>query len=193
MKKLLCLVGGAISRKIKAQNKIIHIIKHSTILYFIVKTFVEDKKAASPCWRIRLFNAFFLSMTLFHGTAQTPSGLHVGDLLPDISGMQTLGHPLKVTKLSAIKKPIILDFFATSCSSCIGLLPHLDELQKAYEDSLKILVVTNESESHIRKFLKTNPIVRDIDLTFIVEDTALNALFQYRTIPHEICNHGPTS
>ena len=128
----------------------------------------------------------FLLLGFCFSTKGQIKTLKVGERLPDISISHTLGHKINEKNLSDINKPIILDFFATTCSSCIALLPHLDSMQRKYRDSLKVFVITRESEKRIKEFLKSNSKVKKIDLTFIVEDSILNQLIKYHTIPHEI-------
>lgn len=132
---------------------------------------------------VALIHVLFFSSSIL---AQQTQSLQIGDKIPDLQIHNTLGKPLTVTSIEEIDKPLILDFFGTSCSSCIGFLPHLNKLQNVYGDKMKIIVVTSESRERIQKFLMTNPVAKKIDLTFIVEDTALRNKFPYHTVPHEV-------
>lgn len=52
-------------------------------------------------------------------------------------------------------KYILLEFWATWCSPCLEMLPHINELQRAYKsnDSLIFVSITDESESKVKSIL----------------------------------------
>lgn len=176
MKKILCLMGGAMHMNLL---KIIH---------SAVANRDNQHRFGSYILQVRQWTIYCTLLIAFCNpiNAQTKNTLELGGKMPDVSINFTLGGSIKEKSLTEIDKPIIFDFFATTCSGCIALLPHLDSLQKKFGESIKIMVVTKESRTHISNFLKKNPIAKNIDLTFIVEDTTINKLFRYRTIPHEV-------
>lgn len=56
-------------------------------------------------------------------------------------------------------KPIILEFWATWCASCIKVIPHMNELAKHYTDKITFVAVNSyDTESAILEFLKKNEI-----------------------------------
>ncbi|MES2006401.1 MAG: TlpA disulfide reductase family protein [Bacteroidota bacterium] len=121
-------------------------------------------------------------------SAQKIRLLSIGDPMPDISLRQVLNAPFSSSRLSNFKnKVIILDFFATWCSSCIKALPHLDSLQRKMPDQLQVFVVdATEDKATVERFLKTNPVLKTISLPIVTGDTSLKALFPHTFIPHEI-------
>lgn len=126
------------------------------------------------------------------------AGLNIGALVPDV--------PLKMIKvpgtrrtsvnsepitdaahLNAFKgKLLIIDFWATSCSSCIMAMPRLDSLQQQFADRLVILPVTAEKAERIKAYLRANRYLKGLDVTSVVEDQTLHALFPHRLLPHEV-------
>ncbi|MBE9597849.1 TlpA disulfide reductase family protein [Pedobacter sp. MC2016-24] len=118
--------------------------------------------------------------------------LNIGDAIPeDVWNMalQVVNHPTgkKANTLNAYKgKLIILDFWATWCSSCIAAMPSAHKLQTKLSDSLVILPVTNEEAKKAEAFLKSNATVKALNLASVVTDRLLEKLFPHQLIPHYI-------
>lgn len=119
--------------------------------------------------------------------------LKVGDQLTD----QMWNFPLNLTdqsleqrqvKLSEYKgKLIILDFWATWCSSCIAGFPKLEKLQTQFSDQIKVLLVTTESPSIVNPFLsKRNDRNQKLTLPTVLSDSLLHVIFPHRLIPHYV-------
>lgn len=52
-------------------------------------------------------------------------------------------------------KYIVLEFWATWCSPCLKSVPHLNELQKKYnQDNLIFISITDEKTSKVKKILE---------------------------------------
>lgn len=119
--------------------------------------------------------------------AQKIRALSVGDKVPDISFNHVINASFSSASLSGFKdKVIILDFFSTSCGSCIRALPHLDALQERLKNKVQILVITGESAGTIRYFLQHNPMARGNKLPFVCDDRQLKNRFPHHLIPHEV-------
>ena len=120
--------------------------------------------------------------------AQTPAvgPLSIGDTVPDILLSNIINHSNNSISLRDLKKPVILDFFATHCGGCIAALPHLDKLNQDREDALQVIVVSNESKEKVQNFLQRNPNVKNNRLPFVTGDTLLYRLFPHQSIPHEV-------
>jgi thiol-disulfide isomerase/thioredoxin len=131
----------------------------------------------------------FMGMLLpiLSGAQSTPvKALSIGDAVPDITINHIVNYKTTFFKTKDIKKPLLLDFFATWCSGCIGALPYFNRLQEELKDSLQVLVVCSEPESKIKRLLQNNPLLKNISLPFITSDTILYNLFPHHAIPHEV-------
>lgn len=85
---------------------------------------------------------------------------------------------------------ILLDFWATTCPSCIENIPHMEEVQQRYQKNATILLVNSkrnkDTPSRIKLVLdrykeKYN---YEIKLLTILDDTLLTGLFPHNTIPN---------
>ena len=129
---------------------------------------------------------FFLSINTLHAQQPALKPLSIGDTVPDITINNILNYKTTSFKTNDIKKPLLLDFFATYCSGCIAALPYFNGLQEELKDSLQVLIVCSEPESKINRLLQTNPLLKNISLPFITSDTILYNLFPHHAIPHEV-------
>lgn len=121
------------------------------------------------------------------GHAQNINTLEVGDRLPDLTFTNVINAPYSSIPYAELKdKVVVLDFFATWCSSCLNLFPHLDSLQTKFGNQLAIFVVTKEPREKVENMLKTKAIAKGLKLPFIVEDSLLNGLFPNKYLPHEV-------
>jgi len=119
--------------------------------------------------------------------AQNIAPLQIGDSLPAYTFKKVMNAPFSTMPYPKIKdKVVVLDFFATWCSSCIHLLPHLDSLKAEFGDHLDIFIVTREPGEKVQKLLQTNKKASEIKLPFVVEDSVLYKWFPHRVIPHEV-------
>jgi len=157
---------------------------------------------------IRTYSLLVLMVSMFSLSAQTPrkdSGadglshlmaLKPGDKIPDAVWNQTLelnyfDGKKKTIKFSDLKgKLIILDFWATTCPSCIENIPHMEEIQKRYQKEVAILLVNSKRNKDTRGRIK---LVLDryrekynfeIKLPTILDDSLLTNLYPHNTIPN---------
>lgn len=79
---------------------------------------------------------------------------------------------------------IILDFFTTSCTSCIASFPLLNEIQKKYGNKLSIITITPERKERVSTFFKNNHNTKVNVLPVVIEDTILNKVFRHKSVPH---------
>jgi len=110
--------------------------------------------------------------------------LSIGDKLPTSS----LNSKLK----DQHSKLLLLDFWATWCTSCLHSFPMLDSLQQQFKDSLQIILI-NEKSSHDNQkkvtafFQKFKKLSGDkYNFTMLVEDTVFSRLFPHKLIPHYV-------
>ncbi|MGY0039306.1 TlpA family protein disulfide reductase [Pedobacter sp. NJ-S-72] len=118
--------------------------------------------------------------------------LKIGDTIPEAvwnMPLQVVNHPegKKTITLNDYRgELIILDFWATWCSSCIKKFPTLYSLQKENQQHLKVIPVncksTKDDKEKVNRFLTQRKIA--YNFTSIVEDTILRNLFPHTAIPH---------
>lgn len=111
--------------------------------------------------------------------------LIVGDKIPDLVISKIINDTKRVAKVSDFKNQLlILDFWETSCGSCIEALPKLDSLQKQFGNKIKILGVTWQSEAVVKHFFETNRFLKGLKPACVVEDKLLGSHFKHKIISH---------
>ena len=115
--------------------------------------------------------------------------LSIEQTVPDLPEMPILNFSSNTVDLDDYNdKLVILDFWDTSCSTCIALMPHLKELQKTVGDKVQILTVTWESREAIESFFKKSKYLKEKNtfLPTIVGDTLLRKYFPHLGVPHSV-------
>lgn len=119
-------------------------------------------------------------------------GLQVGDLVPDIT-FQMLNYSNSNAKLSDFRgKLVILDFWATWCSSCIIKFPKLESLQSTFKNKIQIVLINSVKSSgdklgRINEFMrKRKERGQPINLTTAVQDSVALKLFPHNSLPHYV-------
>jgi thiol-disulfide isomerase/thioredoxin len=127
-----------------------------------------------------------------HAAVEASRPLSVGDKVPDIE-FTLLNSPIGKARLSDFKgKLVILDFWATWCTSCIQSFPKMEALQEKFKDNLKVLLVnssiaTGDDEKNIATFFKNREKMgKKISLPTIVNDSVIVSLFEHKAIPHYV-------
>ncbi len=109
--------------------------------------------------------------------------LKIGDRVPDIFLENIINHPGGKAHLSDFKeKLLILDFWATWCRPCVEAIPRLEQLQREFDNQLRILMVTSQPATTISKFFSE----RKISLPSVTGDQKLSKLFPHKYVPHEV-------
>jgi thiol-disulfide isomerase/thioredoxin len=107
-----------------------------------------------------------------------------GEKLPDVI-LKTMDHSF--LRFSSLKgKLVIIDFWGIHCSSCIDHLPDLQRLQQQFGDKIQILVVTKDDSFGVKKLLSRIPLLRNISLPFITNDSVLSGYFYYSSLPTHV-------
>jgi thiol-disulfide isomerase/thioredoxin len=175
------------------------------------KSFITlfDKVVNIPVIQIALLVILFVLVSMFSLSAQTPrkeSGadgllikyLKIGDTIPqalwDLK-LDVVGHPTGVQTISLrdynTKKLIILDFWATWCSSCIAAFPGLYKLQDDMDGQVKVLSVTYQDRAAVEKFISKSEFIQAHELadrfSSIVNDKVLTKFFEKDAIPFTVC------
>src|SRR5690242_4363776 len=117
--------------------------------------------------------------------------LTVGDRVPDTEINNVYNYPSCKIQLSALRgKLVILDFWASWCSSCINGMPASDSLQKQFKGRLQILLVnpklTGDSLLQLRRTLHHLQLKLGtaISLPVVLFDTNLYSYFPFHYLPH---------
>src|ERR1700748_3257894 len=72
--------------------------------------------------------------------------LSSSDKVPDIAFTNKINFGNNSNLYGIKKRLIILDFWNSSCSSCIDLFPHMQVLQKKFGDQVEIILVNGKSK-----------------------------------------------
>ncbi len=134
---------------------------------------------------------FFLSN---YGQAQHNSipALKIGDKMPDMVFDTVANYSSNQLRLSDFKgKLIILDFWATWCTSCIYHFHQLDSLQKRFKDQIQIVLVdsksTKDNYTKVTKFFKSwTSRYKNFALPTTIGDTIAEKYFPHTVIPHVV-------
>ena len=141
---------------------------------------------------MKLIFCLMIYLWPFVSTAQKVKPLTIGDKVPDITISNVYNYPSSTIRLSDLKgKLVILDFWATWCSSCISHLHKMDSLQKILKDKVQFLLVstktTNDTREKIEAFFKKRKMAGEtLSMPVIVNDTILTRLFPHRLLPHYV-------
>lgn len=139
-----------------------------------------------------LFGVLALLCLNFGLKAQTPVSnlqpLRVGQSLPDSVWnlpMKILNSDEKEVTLKSFQgKLIILDFWATWCTSCIKKFPMLTELQQEFSGDLAILLVNSSIKGDTPEKMMAK--LKGYPIASIINDKVLKVLFPHEYIPHYV-------
>lgn len=129
-----------------------------------------------------LFSLVFI-LSILTSFAQT--AYHKGDIINDFSIKKILNAASSINSLNETQGNItIIDFFGTWCHPCVKAIPILTEINKKFKNDIKVLLVSNEKEAQLAKFIKGRtdfifPVVVD-------EGDAITNLFQPPALPYTI-------
>jgi thiol-disulfide isomerase/thioredoxin len=87
--------------------------------------------------------------------AQLEAGIKVGSKAPAVVINDLEGKPVDLGSVLG-KKPVLLEFWATWCPVCKGLLPELDKVKSTYGDQVALYginVTVNDSKARIQRYL----------------------------------------
>lgn len=111
----------------------------------------------------------------------------IGGRIPDVTLTNVYNYETTKTNLSDFKaKLIILDFWATSCTSCLDNLPKTEELQKKYGGEVQFIKVTCQPRTEVLPFLKELYKTDPSAIPVVTDDSALHKLFPHIDLPHYV-------
>ncbi len=135
---------------------------------------------------IRRVAGMFLGLIFcLQWTAAQP--LPVGASIPDIELTGVLNHTSTKLKLSDWKgQLVILDFWSSTCASCIHEFPRTDSLQKMFGGKVQFLLVTRETKEDVLRFFEKRKKIRVPSVPLVTGDTVLSRFFPYVFVPHHV-------
>lgn len=111
----------------------------------------------------------------------------IGDRIPDVTLTNVYNYETTKTNLSDFKaKLIILDFWATLCTSCLANFPKTEELQKQYGGEVQFIKVTCQPRAEVIPFLEELHKTHPSAIPVVTDDSALHQLFPHIYLPHYV-------
>lgn len=118
--------------------------------------------------------------------------LSIGDTLPDIVLHDLYNYPASNVPISSFKSDLVLlDFWATWCSSCIASFPKMHALQARFGHSISIIMVNGSLSDQPKKvsafFARRKSRSGDtFTLPYMLGDTVVQKYFPFFYLPHYV-------
>lgn len=140
---------------------------------------------------IILAGILFLATNILAAQTISFDPLRKGDIIPNIPLTIYKNNEVQKIRLYDLnKKLIILDFWSTSCSSCILQMSHLQKLQQDFKQDIQVIVVTKNTKQEIDRLKERirGHISPEISyafdyLSFITSDSILSIIFPHEGFP----------
>ena len=134
-----------------------------------------------------LLSLTFVAMLFLQVPAQQKA-LKIGDPVPEAVWRTPLPLVNSVQKTLELEndrdKLILLDFWATWCSSCLKNFPKMEALEKQFEGRVKVIAVTQEDLPTVTKFFSSRNGQRFKNLETLANDKLFHDLFPHVAIPY---------
>ncbi len=141
--------------------------------------------------KLTLISVLGMLLPILNASAQkekTAQAAVLGRELPDITFHNVINYKDSVFRLSDFRgKMVIIDFWATWCTSCIKHFAENDSLQRVYGDRLQFIMVTQEPTAKAAQFIGKwrTPDGKKICIPVVTADTVIGLrYFPHRVIPH---------
>jgi len=122
---------------------------------------------------------------LAFGVVRRGGRLTPGTAAPDVTVKRIADNrEVRLTDLQG--KPVVLNFFSTSCPSCRRELPDLAELQAEAGPRLQVMVVSTDPPAHLAEYLGRE----GIDLAAFWDGGQAHEAFGVDTIPYLVVLDG---
>jgi thiol-disulfide isomerase/thioredoxin len=113
--------------------------------------------------------------------------LQIGSKIPDIKLHNILNENNESRSLGQFKgKLVILDFWNTTCLTCVKRFGKIDSLQKQFSDKIQIIAVNKESTEKTQAFFTKRKDLKIPSIPFVTGDTILSKMFPYVFVPHHV-------
>ncbi|GEP98083.1 TlpA family protein disulfide reductase [Chitinophaga cymbidii] len=117
--------------------------------------------------------------------------LNVGDTLPDLVFPHMYNYTGDTLRLSDLAgKPVIFDFWSTSCSACLASFSHMDELRQQFGDKVQFIMVNKELKSNhtfgparTHQLFERRSQLHKPAIPFITQDSSLSNLIRPLGLP----------
>lgn len=116
--------------------------------------------------------------------------LEIGDTVPDIVLTNVTNYTSPTINLSTLKgKLVILDFWASYCSSCIDMFPKINHLQEIFKDQVQVILVNAyknddpEKIASIFEKLKSRT-GQPVTLPSSALQLSITSYFPHKYVPH---------
>jgi len=136
---------------------------------------------------------YCLYFPAFGQTTPPINYLKTGDKMPDLVITNLLNSKQKIIDLSKLRgKLVLLDFWNTTCSTCIESFGHLDSLQKVYAGKLQVILVNaefnHESFRAVDAVIKRTKAwsLKGFNLPIVYPDSNIRPYFKFRGVPYTI-------